>query len=156
MSSTPGQGRPSREGNGKPLQYSCLEYPMNRGAWWATVTRVAKSQTQLNNWACTHAHTHIHKFSVNGHIFPVFRLIGYLEETLIMLKDSSHKDYPYGVWIMMKDGFKVKILFGVSNKSLLRSESKRWVKLLYLAGMLPQEDVAPTNISIPTCFSFNI
>ena len=73
-----------------------------------------------------------------------------------MLKDSSHKDYPYEVWIMMNDGFKVKILFGVSNKSLLRSESKKWVKLLYLAGMLPQEDVAPTNINIPTCFSYNI
>ena len=33
------------EGNGNPLQYSCLENPMNRGAWWATVHRVAKSQT---------------------------------------------------------------------------------------------------------------
>ena len=30
------------EGNGNPLQYSCLENPMNRGAWWATVHRVAK------------------------------------------------------------------------------------------------------------------
>ena len=35
------------EGNGNPLQYSCLENPMNRGAWWATVHRVAKSQTRL-------------------------------------------------------------------------------------------------------------
>ena len=33
--------------NGKPLQYSSLENPMGRGAWWATVHRVAKSQTQL-------------------------------------------------------------------------------------------------------------
>ena len=36
------------EGNGTPLQYSCLESPMDRGAWWATVHGVAKSQTQLN------------------------------------------------------------------------------------------------------------
>ena len=35
------------EGNGNPLQYSCLENPMDRGAWWATVHRVAKSQTRL-------------------------------------------------------------------------------------------------------------
>ena len=35
-------------GHGNPLQYSCLENPMDRGAWWATVHRVAKSQTQLN------------------------------------------------------------------------------------------------------------
>ena len=38
-----------REGNGNPLQYSCLENPMDRGAWWATVYRVAKSQTQLSD-----------------------------------------------------------------------------------------------------------
>ena len=36
-------------GNGNPLQYSCLEYPMDRGAWWATVQEVAKSQTQLSD-----------------------------------------------------------------------------------------------------------
>ena len=41
----PGSGRSPGEGNGNPLQYSCLENPMDRGAWWATVQRVAKSQT---------------------------------------------------------------------------------------------------------------
>ena len=35
------------EGNGTPLQYSCLENPMDREAWWAIVHRVAKSWTQL-------------------------------------------------------------------------------------------------------------
>ena len=35
------------EGNGNPLQYSCLENPMDRGAWWAAVHRVAQSRTQL-------------------------------------------------------------------------------------------------------------
>ena len=37
------------EGNGNPLQYSCLDNFMNRGAWWATVYAVAKSWTQLSN-----------------------------------------------------------------------------------------------------------
>ena len=37
------------EGNGNPLQYSCLENPRDRGAWWATVHRVAKGRTQLSN-----------------------------------------------------------------------------------------------------------
>ena len=37
-------GRSSGEGNGYPLQYSCLENSMDRGAWWATVYRVAKNQ----------------------------------------------------------------------------------------------------------------
>ena len=40
-----GSGRSPREGNGNPLQYSCLETPMDRGAWWATVHVVSKSQT---------------------------------------------------------------------------------------------------------------
>ena len=38
---------------GTSLQYSCLENPMDRGAWWATVYRVAKSRTQLNNFTFT-------------------------------------------------------------------------------------------------------
>ena len=41
----PGLGRFSGEGNGNPLQISCLENSMDRGAWWATVHRVTKSQT---------------------------------------------------------------------------------------------------------------
>jgi len=46
-SSIPGLRRSPGEGNGYPLQYSCLENPMDRGAWWATVHRVAKSQMRL-------------------------------------------------------------------------------------------------------------
>ena len=38
-----GSGRSPGEGHGNPLQYSCLENPMGRGAWWATVHRVLKS-----------------------------------------------------------------------------------------------------------------
>ena len=43
--SIPGLGRSPGEGSSHPLQYSCLENPMGRGAWWATVHGVAKSQT---------------------------------------------------------------------------------------------------------------
>ena len=42
-----GSGRSLGEGNGNPLQYSCLENPINRGAWWAIVHGVPKSQVQL-------------------------------------------------------------------------------------------------------------
>ena len=42
MVSIPGLGRSSGEGNGNPLQYSCLENPTDRGAWWATVHGVAE------------------------------------------------------------------------------------------------------------------
>ena len=47
VGSIPGLGRSPGGGHGNPLQYSCLENPMDRGAWWATVHRVAKSQTQV-------------------------------------------------------------------------------------------------------------
>ena len=48
-----GWGRSPGEGNGNLLQYSCLRNPMDRGAWWAKVHRVVKSQTRLD----AHMHT---------------------------------------------------------------------------------------------------
>ena len=51
LSSIPGLGRLPGEGNGNPLQYSCLENPMDGGAWWATVHGVEKSQTRLSDFA---------------------------------------------------------------------------------------------------------
>ena len=49
--SIPGSGRSPGGGQGNPLQYSCLENPMDRGAWWATVRRVTKSQTRLKQFS---------------------------------------------------------------------------------------------------------
>ena len=49
MGSIPGLGRSPGEGHGNPLQYSCLENPMDRGAWQATVHGVTKSWTRLSN-----------------------------------------------------------------------------------------------------------
>ena len=47
LGSIPESGRSPGGGHGNPLQYSCLENPMDRGAWWATVHVVTKSQTEL-------------------------------------------------------------------------------------------------------------
>ena len=55
LGSIPELGRSLGEGNGNPLQYSCLENLMDRGAWQTTVHGVAKSQTWLSDWACMHA-----------------------------------------------------------------------------------------------------
>ena len=52
VSSIPGSGRSPEVRNGNPLQYSCLENPRDRGAWQATVRRVTKTRTRLNDWAC--------------------------------------------------------------------------------------------------------
>ena len=51
LGSIPGSRRSPGEENDNPLQYSCLENPMDRDAWWATVHGVAKSQTQLSDFA---------------------------------------------------------------------------------------------------------
>ena len=53
MGSIPESGRSPGEGNGNPLQYSCLENPMDRGAWWAAVHGVPKSRPQLSTCSCT-------------------------------------------------------------------------------------------------------
>ena len=57
--SIPGMGRTPGDGNGNPLQYSCLENPMDGEAWQATVHGVAKSQIRLRD-SHTHTHTHTH------------------------------------------------------------------------------------------------
>ena len=62
--SIPGSGRSPGEGHGDPLQNSCLENPMDRGAWWATVHRVTKSWIRLKRLS-TDAHRKF-KSSVKG------------------------------------------------------------------------------------------
>ena len=59
-SSIPGSGRSPGEGNGNPLQYSCLENSMDRAAWRATVHRVTKSDMT--------EHTHIHPYTETAEI----------------------------------------------------------------------------------------
>ena len=53
LGSIPGSGRSPGEGNGSPLQYSCLENPMDLGAWQATIHGVAKTWTQLSDFTFT-------------------------------------------------------------------------------------------------------
>ena len=55
VDSIPGSGRSPGRGHSNALQYSCLENLMDRGAWWATVHRVAKSRTRLSMHAGTNA-----------------------------------------------------------------------------------------------------
>jgi len=59
-----GLGRSPGGEHGNPLQYYCLENPMDRGAWWATVHAVTKSRTRLKQLKThTHTHTHTHRWS---------------------------------------------------------------------------------------------
>ena len=57
LGSNPRSGRSPGEGHDNPLQYSCLENPVDRGAWWGTVHGVTKSRTRLKHLS-TAQHTH--------------------------------------------------------------------------------------------------
>ena len=57
LGSIPGSGRSPGQGNGNPLQYSCLENSMDRGVWWAIVHGVAKSQVMTERLTNTHTDT---------------------------------------------------------------------------------------------------
>ena len=63
MGSIPGSGRTPGKGIGNPFQYSSLENPMDRRAWWAIVHRITKSQTQLRQLS-THIAAIIERYSL--------------------------------------------------------------------------------------------
>ena len=100
-----GQEDPLEEGMGIPLQYSCLENPMDRGAWWATVHRVTKSQTRLKQLSM-HA----------GNLFPP-----------LFLKDQKYRDYvccahhhflrtQHGPWCLLDESMNLRCYI-LSTKS---------------------------------------
>ena len=60
MGLIPGLGRSPGEGHGNPLQYSCLENPMDRGVWQATVHGITKVRHNLATKQHTHTHKHTH------------------------------------------------------------------------------------------------
>ena len=64
LGSIPGSGRSPGEGKGYPLQYSCLENSMDRGAWWVTVCGITKSWIRLSDW-------HFFVFSMLCEIYPL-------------------------------------------------------------------------------------
>ena len=61
-----GLRRSPKGGHGNPLQYSCTDNPMDSGAWWATVHRVAESDMTEATEHTTHTHTHTHVAHTNG------------------------------------------------------------------------------------------
>ena len=76
--SIPWLGRSSGVGNGNPLQYSCLENSMDRGAWWATVHGVAKSRTWLRDWACMHTCSAVYNLLFQPFLSGQFSVIKYI------------------------------------------------------------------------------
>ena len=82
--SVPGSGRSPGEGNSNPLLSSCLENSMDRGGWWATAHRVAKSWMQLK-WLSTHARTQssfTHNKQVQAYLRDILDLVSNTTERL--------------------------------------------------------------------------
>ena len=79
MVSIPGVGRSPGGGNGNPLQYSCLENPMDRGAWRATVHWVTKSQSRLRT-----------------PLLPCFLIVFSLIFVVVVVKALYRENYPAG------------------------------------------------------------
>ena len=78
----PGSGRPPGGGHSNPLQYSCLENPMDGGAWWATVQRVTKSQTRLKQLS-THSHIHGDTTLRASHVAQTIKNLPAMQETQV-------------------------------------------------------------------------
>ena len=94
----PGLGRSSGEGNGNPLQYSCLENPMDGGAWQATVHGVAKSQTRLSHFISLQQSCKYFHF-LFANVFFLFVYIGYhfqktrlqkISQVLYQIRNDCH------------------------------------------------------------------
>ena len=66
----------AREGNGTPLQYSCLENPMDGGAWWAAVHGVAGSQTRLKRLSSSSSSKQWHLNEDSGHKLASYHRFG--------------------------------------------------------------------------------
>ena len=81
----PGSGRSPRGGHGSPLQYSCLENPLDRGPWWAMVHRVTKNKTRLKQLSM-----HASPFHLVSH------LIAFSKFHLHQLEDPSCRGIPGG------------------------------------------------------------
>ena len=94
----PGLGRSLGGGSGNPLQYSCLENLMDRGAWRATVQSAAKSRTRLSDWACMHArillalkfHLHFRYLKYKISIYQLF-LLKFMQFALCWYENSWWK-----------------------------------------------------------------
>ena len=78
------------EGSGNPLQYSCLEYPMDGGAWRSAVHGIAKSQTQLSNFTFPfHFHALEKEMATHSSVLA-WRILG-MEEPGGLLSMGSHR-----------------------------------------------------------------
>ena len=127
--SFPGSGRSPGGGHGNPLQYSCLENPTDRGAWWAAVHRVTKSWTQLK-WLSLHTQTDLKHLLMK--ITSLDTLMAYMtcDETCLTGWDSALTWVSNSLWWYLE--VIINFLFSLSFLFY-----KHWLFLLFIWRIKP-------------------
>ena len=149
LHSIPGLGKSLGEGNGYPLQYSCLENSMDRGAWWPIVHRVTKSQTWLRDLTLTwFSHLTYKYFSsflynINTSYFYFTIIIFILPgcSNIIFVECLGHKDIVFtfsGLKTMLKrtsSAYFSSLHYSPRINSLAQEE-KIWAFLIYIVILI--------------------
>ena len=91
-----GLGKSPGEGNGNPLQYSCLGNPKDRGTWWATVHGITKSRTQLSDFSSLFVYIKAPAISVTGNIMNVY--ISWLVTDILTTAGLSVQEHGTQFW----------------------------------------------------------
>ena len=133
----PRLGRFPGVGNGNPLQYFCLENPMDREAWWTTAYRVAKRWAWLSDWAQTHAHESIlNPCEINWNVFRIILSVIY-KSKITYLQAFSNYNYPlllyFPTYRCSQMGSRHNILNCIFQKTL--SDVNPAIRLLYFMVM---------------------
>ena len=114
----PGLGRYPGEGNGNPLQYSCLENSMDGGAWWATVHGVSKSQTRLSD------------FPSLPYSLPLSTLMSYFSDSLTLLTW-----WWFSRWVMSNSCNPMDCSLPASSaREILQARILEWVAISFSRG----------------------
>ena len=123
LSLIPGSGRPPGEGNGNPLQYSCLENFMDRGAWWVPVHGVPNSWT----WLSMHAHS-----ILLGNIFKLNTISSHYKPTLVVEGGDSRMHLKIMIWLVRQRAselvilYQIKWLIDLNYMTKCINENTRW------------------------------
>ena len=135
-------GRSLGEGNGNPLQYSCLEISMDRGAWWATVRGAAKSQTRLrsNSKFIIAAWSYWKKGSVTNR--PI-------QKGCTQLIDASWIYLSYFLFLISGSSLVLRLLSSCSEQAsyciLWRTGSRVWAQQSWCMGFIDPRPVGSSR-----------
>ena len=141
LGSIPGSGRSPGEENGNPLQHSCLENPMDGGAWWAIVHGVAKSWARLSDFTFTCTHT----YDILG--FP-----GVASYKELAYQCSRPKGWEFDPWVRKipcRKKWQSTPVFLPGQATVHRvAQSQAWLKQLSMHSILHEIYISTFKISI--------